>query len=836
MRAFPAPVLFVCLLLGAALGVAAAQDFTRIQAVHPLPNGIALESGSLRMIITALRPDVLRIRAGRDGHLPEDTSWAVLASARAATVPVEQESSATEAGFRTAALRLVVQRATGLLTVFDASGSVVLRQAAPLRFEGNAFRIAHLMPPDEHYFGLGDKTGGFDRRNHAFTLWNTDAYRFQEDTDPLYKSIPFFLTFRAGSAAGLLLDNTWRTSFDFGKQSPGRYTFGSVDGPVDYYILVGPAPRAVLESYAWLTGTPPLPPLWAFGYQQSRYTYTPASRLLQVATRLRQDHIPADALYLDIDFQDRNRPFTVDTQNFPDLPSVVAQLHRMHFHLVAITDLHIARAPGENYPPYDSGLAADAFLRNPDGSLYVGSVWPGPSVFPDFTRAQVRAWWGTLYEPFTRAGIDGYWNDMNEPSVFSEPTGTIPENVLHRIDEPGHAPRTATHAELHNVYGEQNARATYEGLLRVAPDLRPFVLTRAAYAGTQRYAVTWTGDNSSTWSHLRMTTFMLKNLGLSGFAYAGADAGGFAGTATSDLLTSWLAVSAFQPIDRNHTEKGTGDQEPWIGSPAAEDLRRGFIQTRYRLLPYIYTVAEEAARIGIPMERPLFLDYPAAARDRHPIDLDAGAEAEFLLGHDLLVAPSPYPEAPDAYTVEFPTAHWYDFWTGDAVPPPPPVAAPANAPPDATQLVPLATRITPSPGALPVFVRAGAILPLQPLVENTSQTPDGPLTLRVYAGDDCAGALYTDDGSTLAYQRGAYLRLRFACAVTPSGLTLQLSPHQGSYPAWWHTLRVEIYGWKPTQNTARLDNSTTPLTIENAGNHFVVLLPDNPSGQTLSLH
>ena len=356
------------------------------------------------------------------------------------------------------------------ITVRDPAGEILQQDALPLRFDGDSFRIYKAMPLDEHFFGLGDKTGPLDRRNEAFTLWNTDAYRFQESTDPLYKSIPYFMTYRAGQAMGVLFDNTWRTSFDFGKESPDVYSFGAVAGPVDYYVFYGPDPKQVVETYAWLTGTPPLPPLWSLGYQQSRYTYTPQSRVLEVANRLRADRIPADAIYLDIDFQHKNRPFTVDQKAFPDLRGMIAQMKAKHFHLVMITDLHIADCPGSDYAPYDSGLAGDHFVKNPDGSVYVGTVWPGPSVFPDFTRQQTRAWWGTLYREFRQDGADGFWNDMNEPSIFNSPTFTMPLNVVHRIDEPGFAPRTATHAEIHNVYGMENSRATYDGLRALDPD------------------------------------------------------------------------------------------------------------------------------------------------------------------------------------------------------------------------------------------------------------------------------------------------------------------------------------------------------------------------------
>jgi alpha-glucosidase len=803
---------------------------------EPLPNGIRIfTTNDCVEEITALRDDVLRIRIAHGKQLAEDASWAVLPEARHAAAAAEPENNATSIGFRTKLLHVAVARSDSKLEVRDSTGSIIEQDAAPILFEGTTFRIRKSMPADEHYFGLGDKTGPLDRRNQAFTLWNTDAYRFQESTDPIYKSIPFFIAYRAGIAVGTLMDNTWRSSFDFGKQSPNVYTFGAADGPIDYYIFLGPTPRQVVETYAWLTGKPPLPPRWTLGFQQSRYSYTPETRLMEIATHLRADRVPSDALYLDIDFQDRNRPFTVDTKTFPDLSAALAKLSAMNFHVVAITDLHIANAPNQGYAPYDSGIANDEFVHNPDGSVYTGSVWPGPSVFPDFTRAAVREWWGSLYASFLKSGFAGFWNDMNEPSVFNGPGGTMPLDVVHRIDEPGFAKRNATHAEIHDVYGMENSRATYEGLLKLDPDARPFVLTRASYAGGQRYAATWTGDNSSTWNHLRLTGPMLKNLGLSGFAMSGADVGGFAGTATPELLTKWLEIAAFHPIDRDHTEKGTGDQEPWIGGAQMEDIRRRFIEERYRLMPYLYTLAEEMARTGMPIMRPLFLDYPNATTDKHPIDLDPAVDAEFLLGHDLLIAPSPYPEAPDSYTVEFPSSAWYDYWTGTRVIKPTPVPRAANAPAAAADLVALTSPVQPALDTLPVYVRAGAILPIAPLVQSTDEVPQGPLTLRIYAGNECHGSLYTDDGKTFAYQRGVFLRMDFTCSVTSNRLQIQISKHEGTFVPWWKDIRLEIYGWTPTTSAVQQDGRRTPLKFEHSQNSVALTIPDTGMGTSLEL-
>lgn len=804
-------------------------QFDHETAFSSLPNGIEINDGSAREVITALRDDVLRVRITRQGSMPEDASWAVLTEARTNSVVTTPDVNSEHYGFRTRSLIVEIDKKNLCLTVRDLKGNILQQDVRPVEFNGASFRVFKKMPLDEHYFGLGDKTGPLDRREQAFSLWNTDAYRFQESTDPLYKSIPFFLTYKAGVTLGVLLDNTWRTSFDFGKELPNIYSFGAVNGPLNYYIIYGPSPKQVVESYAWLTGKPPLPPRWTLGFQQSRYSYESQARVMEIANHLRADHIPADAIYLDIGFQEKNRPFMVDHKKFPDFAGMVAQLKAKNFHVVAITDLHIANLPNAGYTPYDSGIAGDHFVKNPDGSVYTGVVWPGPSVFPDFTQQQTRAWWGTLYRNFQRDGVEGFWNDMNEPSVFDSPTKTMPINVIHRIDEPGFLKRTATHAEIHDVYGMENSRATFDGLRTLAPNVRPFVLTRATYAGGQRYAATWTGDNSSTWNHLRLATPMLENLGLSGFAFAGADVGGYAGTPPPDLLTKWLEIAAFQPIDRDHTELGTGDQEPWVGGPQQEAIRRRFIEERYRLMPYLYTLAEESSRTGLPMVRPLFLEFPDAAPDHHPLDIDLPASGEFLLGSDLLIAPSPWPEQLDHYLAELPAEDWYGYWTGRRV-----LEEPGSG---SAEKLPLTLNLQPELAALPVFVRGGAIIPIEPLVQSTNETPRGPLTLRVYYGGashQCAGSLYMDDGKTYAYRNGEFLRMQFACKVDDDGFHLHISAHEGTYPAWWKEISAEVYGWNPKTKQVSIDGKVAERASVKALTYGVdVVFADDGKGSDL---
>jgi alpha-glucosidase len=791
-----------------------------------LPNGVEIRHGAMVLQVVALSDSVLRVRQSVSGELPEDASWAVPAQIRHMNVEVAPEATADAVGFRTKALRVRIDRATLALCITDLQGNVLQEDAAgwPLESHGSAFRVYKKMPPDEHYFGLGDTVGSLDRRGQSFRLWNTDAFLFQESTDPIYKSIPFFITMRGGRSTGFLLDNTWSTSFDFGRLERNLYSFGAEGGPIDYYVLYGPDPKQVLRTYAWLTGLPPLPPLWSLGFQQSRFSYESESRVREIAARLRADKIPADVLYLDIDFQQEHRPFTVDTKQFPHFDQMLSDLKRDNFHVVAITDLHIARLPGASYTPYDSGVAGDHFVKNADGSTYVGTVWPGPSVFPDFTRQKTREWWGTQYKNFLSEGIAGFWNDMNEPSVFLTDNFTMPDTAQHRIDEPGFRPRTANHLEIHNVYGMENSRATFEGLLKLNPDLRPFVLTRATYAGGQRYAATWTGDNTSSWNQLRLTTPMLLNLGLSGFGLCGADTGGFIGTPGPELLTRWTELGTFQPIDRNHANKGSGNKEVWVHGPEQEAIRRRYIEERYRLLPYIYTTVEELSRTGLPVMRPLFLEFPNATKDLHPLDLDAGNE--FLFGPDLLVASPPFPEQSDSYELKLPPAVWYDYWTGEKI-------QTTAAPKDATAGNLL---IQPKLDILPVYVREGAILPLQPLVQSTDETPQGPLTLRVYPGKDCRGSLYMDDGKTLAYTRGQFLRVEYSCAMTPNGLTLRIGEHQGTFHPWWNRIHVEVYGWDSAAATVTVNGNNDPPASVDTNRHMLsVELDDQIHGCELDI-
>jgi alpha-glucosidase len=811
------------------LGLSLAPVALAQQAVRPTASGLTATANGVTLEVTALQEDKLRIREWRTTP-PEDASWSVPPASRTSRTPVIPDSN----GFHTDRLSVEVGENLHLI-IRDHEGHILQEDSTPAQWRGDGFHIYKKRGDNEHFFGLGDKPGPLDRAGQEFTMWNTDDFGWQESSDPIYKSIPFFMDVKDGRSFGVLFDNTWRTSFDFGRESAQEYNFGSQGGPVDYYFLYGPEPRQVMAAYAWLTGPAPLPPLWSFGFQQSRYTYSPASQLMDIASRLRKDKIPADALWLDIDFQKDNMPFTVDPVRFPQFPQMVQQLARDHFHLIVIADTHIADKPNTGYGPYDSGTTGDHFLKNPDGTTYVGKVWPGDSVFPDYTQARTRKWFGTLYKDFVAQGVSGFWDDMNEPAVFRYPSKTMPLETQHRIDEPGFAKRTATHREVHNIYGLLNSQASYDGVLALRPNERPYVMTRASYAGGHRYAVTWTGDNSSTWNHLRMTIPQLANLGMSGFSFAGADVGGFAGSPPPDLLTKWLEVAAFQPIDRDHSAKGTRMHEPWVDGPQHEAIRKHYIEERYRLLPYLYTVAEETSRDGMPMVRPLFMEYPHATADGSPVDLLTGG-AEFLLGPDLLIAPNPSPEEVAQYELHLPPGTWYDYWTGTRAG----VGSGGKARDAEVRDALLESKrimLTPELATLPVYVRGGAILPMQPLVQSTEEIPAGPLTLRVYLpanGGTCNGSVYADDGHSLSYRNGDYFRMSATCAIGQDGsISVSLGAVEGRYNPWFKQVRLEVIGAQTAPRQATVDGKTA--TLENANGSVSVTAAVNTKGSKIVL-
>ncbi|MCL4139290.1 UNVERIFIED_CONTAM: hypothetical protein GTU68_045806, partial [Idotea baltica] len=418
-------------------------------------------------------------------------------------------------------------------------------------------------------------------RGLRFENWGSDMYGFEKTTDPLYKNIPFFYGLKNDGAYGILFDNTFRTRFDFGYERSDVCSFWSKGGEMNYYFIYGPELTQVAENYAQLTGVPDLPPLWALGYHQSKWSYFPEKNVQELAKNFREKEIPCDVIHLDIDYMDGFRCFTWDKSRFPDPAKMIAELDNDGFKAIAILD------PGikidKEYFVYQEAIEEGYFCRRADGPLMQGEVWPGPCHFPDFTHPKVREWWAGLFQSFMETGIRGIWNDMNEPAVLE--VGTFPDDTRHDFDG-----NPCSHRKAHNVYGMQMAKASYEGIKKALFPKRPFNITRSGYAGLQRYAAVWTGDNLSTWEHLWMANLQCQRLSISGISFCGSDIGGFIGDPNGDLFTRWTQMAIFHPFFRTHSSGDYGDQEPWsFGEPFTDAIRKA-IELRYQLLPYIYTV------------------------------------------------------------------------------------------------------------------------------------------------------------------------------------------------------------------------------------------------------
>lgn len=713
------------------------------------------------LALTVVSDDVIRIHFTKADSFVRNDTYAVIGQASSEADPkVEIGHDLTT--LETSKLKVSIRQNPLRISFADDAGNTLDEDDAErgMTFDDSGFSVSKRLGEDEHVYGFGEKNGRLDKRGwnlggYNYVMWNTDTYMHDSATDPMYVSVPFFMVMNQGKAHGIFLDNTWRSFFDVGHDHPGLLTFGAAGGDMDYYFINGPDPKDVIERYTALTGRMPLPPLWSLGYNQCRYSYYPESRVRQLADTFRQKEIPADVIWLDIDYQDNYKPFTWDYERFPDPKKMLSDLRAQHFHVVCIVDPHPKKEKG--YPPYDEGKKNNYFVKNPDGTVYQGPVWPshakqspGPSVFPDFSNPAARQWWGQLYSGLEDDGIAGIWNDMDEPSVFDTPSGTMPLNVVFNND--GHP---ATGYEMHNIYGQQMSRATFEGLSELRPNERAFVLTRSSFAGGQRYAALWTGDSTSDWSSLRQSIATLLGLGLSGFPFVGSDIGGFVGSPSGELYTRWLQVGLFCPFMRSHSDSSSPSKEPWVFGDSNEAINKSTIELRYQLLPYIYNVMAQASETGVPALRPLFLEFP---QDEHAATIDD----EFLFGPDLLVAPVLY-EGVTQRAVYLPEGDWYNYWTGESL--------------KGGQTIQLPVTLK----SIPMFVRAGGFIFNQPVVQSTDQMPGNALKVLIAPAKNSASWLYEDDGETLDYRNGNFMKRQFSQVRDKKQTIIKVSGPDGSY-------------------------------------------------------
>ena len=648
-------------------------------------------------------------------------------------------------------------------------------------------------------YGLPEHTDGLALKDtesgDPYRLYNLDVFEYElNERMALYASIPYIISHSPKQSTGLFWLNAAETWVDVSHKSEGilgaisdmmsggsetpsvKTNWISESGIIDAFVMLGPGPKEVSKQFSSLTGTTPLPPFFALGYHQCRWNYNDQTDVAEVNANMDKYNIPNDVIWLDIEHTDGKRYFTWDHAKFGDPEEMQAGLAAVGRKLVTIIDPHVKADSGYNI--YQECKDKDLFVKNKDGNEYNGWCWPGNSAYSDFLNPAARDYYAEQYkfDKYKGSTEDLHvWNDMNEPSVFNGPEVTMPKDNIHFGN--------VEHRDMHNIYGHLYTMATHEGLMRRSENsLRPFVLTRSAFAGTQRYSALWTGDNTANWDHLAISIPMCLSLSLAGITFCGADVGGFFGNPEAELMIRWYQAGAFQPFFRSHAHLDTKRREPWLFGEEQMKFMREAIRTRYTLLPLWYTLFYELEmKTGLPPMRPLFMEFPEV-----PETYDV--ENEHMVGDALLVAPVTKPGAKDWEIYLPPTAVWYFRQTGERV----------TVGPKFTIQVDMDT--------VPVYQRGGTIVPtLERVRRSTAIMLDDPYTLTIALDEKNAakGSLYIDDGNTFEYRNGKfnYIQLTYA----DNTLTAIAENNSFETPAWLE--RVVILGFKTKPKSIKLGDA-----------------------------
>jgi alpha-glucosidase len=659
-----------------------------------------------------------------------------------------------------------------------------------LQFGGNIVMLTRKVQSGEHFYGLGDKPTDMDLRGKRLEMWGKDTYAFGKDTDPIYKNVPFFMGLHHKLAYGIFFDNSFRTFFDFGLERKNVTSFWSQGGEMNYYFIYGPSLMEVSETYTHMTGKPELPPLWALGYHQCKWSYYPEEKVKEITREFRERKIPCDAIYLDIDYMEGFRCFTWSKENFPEPKRMIDELEAEGFKTIVIID------PGikidEDYWVYNEGIEGGYFCRRMDGTFMKGKVWPGECNFPDFTNPEVRVWWSGLFETLMATGVKGVWNDMNEPAVFE--VDTMPNDVRHDYDgDP------CSHRKAHNVYGMQMARATYDGVKKHLNGERPFVITRSGYSGVQKYSSVWTGDNVASWEHLAIANRQCQRLSISGVSFCGSDIGGFIQSPSGELYARWIQLGIFHMFCRTHSSGDHGEQEPWSFGEEVAEIARTFIELRYKLLPYFYTAFWQYANKGTPVLRPLaFMDQ--MDNETHY------RQDEFGVGDHLLVCPI-MQEKVDGRWMYLPEGNWYYFWNDEYVEGGNEVWAEAPV------------------NIIPMYIKAGAVLPMYPVMQYVGEIDIKELSLHAYYDEKSLDSvLYEDAGNGYGYEQGHYTIRNYKTKGTSDNFAVMQTIERG-YDAGYTTCRIVLHGLPFRSVSCLVDDQ--PAVLEKKGYLWEVVVPEN---------
>ncbi len=738
------------------------------------------DNGKAKVIIYS--PDIVRIRIEKDSF-SKTFSYAVV------VVPAKCNSQITETSdkfiIETDSLTLWVQKNPVRFSFYNKKGILINSDDASFGtswLDGDVATYKTLQN-GERFVGLGEQTGNLDRRGESFVNYNTDNPHYDNNSKSLYSSLPFYIGLHQNLCYGIFLDNSSRTTFSFGAGNNRFASFTAECGEMDYYFIYHSNIRKIIESYTWLTGRMPMPPKWSLGYQQCRYSYFPAEDVLSTAQKFRERNIPADMIYLDIHYMNQYRLYTWDKERFPNPPQLIDQLKKLSFHTAVIID------PGvkvdDKYEVYKDGLKSDIFVKYPDGTNYQGKVWPGWCNFPDFTMPKARDWWGKWVKTYADIGITGFWNDMNEIAAWGQ-------DVPKLLEFNWEGSKTS-YKEAKNVYGMLMARSSYEGARKFMNGQRPFVLTRAGYSGLQRYTAIWTGDNQSNDDHMLLGVRLLNSMGLSGISFAGMDIGGFGGNPTQNLYTRWMEIGAFCPMFRGHTAIYTNHTEPWSFGEISEDIVRRYIGFRYQLMPYLYSCFYESSQSGMPVMRSLSIDY---ALDT--LIYDQKYQQQYFFGPAIMVAPVKSTE--ELAEVYLPAGKWFDLFTDKVF--------------DGNQPV-----LTTSPvSKLPLFVKAGSIIPMQKLVTSTADDPGDTLFVHIYRGYDKNRFIYyEDDGQTYGYSEGNFNKRSISYDAINRNIIFDKK--EGSFPSKFKNIAIIFHGFNST-DLKKLNLNKSPHAVSQGKQRF----------------
>ncbi len=725
-------------------------------------NGLEISTDKGKLQIMVYSPSIIRVRAVQQ-EFDNDFSYAVVQNPEKTNFTVTDE--AAQISLKTDLIRLEISKQPVRLKFFDANNKILNEdETYGTGWIGEQVTTYKKLQPYERFVGLGAKIGNLDKKGEGHSNWNTDAFMYTSQTDPLYSSFPFFIGILPFQGAyGIFFDNTHKTTFNFGASNNRFASFAAESGEMNYYFIHHQSIRKIIESYTHLTGRMTMPPMWSLGFQQCRYSYFPDKEVLSIARNFKEKKIPLDVLYLDIHYMDNYKVFTWHPTGFAKPKEMLTELKNMGINVVLIIDPGIKEEKG--YDAYEDGLKEDVFLKYPDGKPYTGAVWAGWSHFPDFTKPKARAWWGKQFKGYVNDGVTGFWNDMNEPSTWGQ---RMPDLV--EFDYEG---QPTSHRQGRNVFGMQMARSTYEGTRQLMNGNRAFILTRAGYSGVQRYSAMWTGDDTATDENMLLSVRMVNGLGLSGMPFVSYDIGGFINETTKPLFARWLTLGTFSPFMRVHTMYDNKSQEPWSFGETITDISRKFIKLRYNLLPYIYSHFYEATQTGLPIQRSLAIDYA----DDSSI-FDVRFQNQYLFGNDLLIAPC---ESTQKFAkVYLPASRdaWYHFYTdkryakGEVI-----VEADLHQ--------------------LPIFVKAGAIIPAQSDVQNTKEQNDKVLYLHIYAApysqENSEFVYYEDDGTTYNHEKGEFYKRKIT--YQHKGSEIHLAAPEGKRNSQYEKIELVLHGF-----------------------------------------